>query len=401
MYSDVGIKHMTLPVLSVAMVIGNGMLIHVTLTHKRLHTVTNYLVLSLAVSDLLVGCVVIPLMVTAEEGLFGASRRVCLYVFSVAVALVLVSCMTLMCVAVERYIAITRPLKHHALMTPRNVFILITFCWVYASIIASLPVLGWNIVAESAAATKVDQFALAPDNLTSLTGTNNTSSVHSSLEDPLLAAPDCRYQNVMAGSYVALFYPGHFIPLWILLILLYGRIYLRSRNQTCRDKVRRWSRSMQVRQYSVGRMRENWRALRILAIVVGYFLFSWMPVVIWYSLLYRGFTVEIVPNLQPKLPYWFYNLGITLAFGNSAVNPYLYGFGTRSVRKAWIKCLKDGVTRVYKCCHCGLVAYMKTRKDRMVAQTEASQTAAAPLDIKCSQPEVKCSQHDSKGSPIP
>ncbi|ELT99124.1 hypothetical protein CAPTEDRAFT_64301, partial [Capitella teleta] len=295
--------------LAVAMVIGNGMLIHVTLSHKRLRTVTNYLVLSLAVSDFLVGCLIVPLIVAAEEGVFGSSPWVCLQVFSVAIALILVTCLTMMAIAIERFIAITKPLKHHTWMTPRNVFVMILACWLYSAIIGCLPMLGWNAIIED-------------------------STVNH--EGRVIAVPDCRYQNVMAGSFVAFTYPGHFIPLWVVFIILYSKIYLRTRNQTCKDKVRRWSSSMQARKYSVGRMRENWRALRILAIVVGSFLFSWMPVVIWYCLLYRGFTVEIVHGLQTNLPYWFYNLGITMAFGNSAVNPFLYGFGNRSVRKAWV-----------------------------------------------------------------
>lgn len=380
MYIDVRIKHVTLPLLSVAMIVGNGMLIHVTLSHKRLRTVTNFLVLSLAVSDFLVGCLIVPLMVAAEEGVFGASPWVCLQVFSVAIALILVSCLTMMAIAIERFVAITKPLKHHAWMTPQNVLIMVLVCWMYAGIIGCLPMLGWNAIRQD-----------TPDHH----NTTNTSA-HALLweqDGQVVLVPDCRYQNVMAGSFVAFTYPGHFIPLWVLFILLYSRIYLRTRNQTCKDKVRRWSSSMQARKYSVGRMRENWRALRILAVIVGTFLFSWMPVVIWYCLLYRGFTVEIVHNLQPNLPYWFYNLGITMAFGNSAVNPFMYGFGNRSVRQAWIKFIRTNFTRLYTC-------GQKLRRNSSMgpfAQTNGTTTAATPaapvpLSLQCTPPLIKDSQ---------
>jgi len=81
------------------------------------------------------------------------------------------------------------------------------------------------------------------------------------------------------------------------------------------------------------RTQENWRAMRVLVVLVGYFLVSWLPVVVWYCTLFRGFWVENARNVDPLLPVWFYNVSITLAYGNSAVNPFLYGFGNRSVRR--------------------------------------------------------------------
>jgi len=84
---------------------------------------------------------------------------------------------------------------------------------------------------------------------------------------------------------------------------------------------------------ATARAKENWRALRILTVLVGYFLLSWLPVVVWYCTLFRGFWVESARNIDPVLPAWFYNVSITLAYGNSAVNPFLYGFGSRSVRR--------------------------------------------------------------------
>jgi len=84
---------------------------------------------------------------------------------------------------------------------------------------------------------------------------------------------------------------------------------------------------------TTARAQENWRAMRVLVVLVGYFLVSWLPVVVWYCTLFRGFWVENARDVDPLLPVWFYNISITLAYGNSAVNPFLYGFGNRSVRR--------------------------------------------------------------------
>lgn len=48
-----------IPILAVLMILGNGSLILVTLRHKKLRTVTNLLIASLALSDLLMGLVIV------------------------------------------------------------------------------------------------------------------------------------------------------------------------------------------------------------------------------------------------------------------------------------------------------------------------------------------------------
>ena len=80
--SQLTLKHVTLPILAVIMILGNGALIVVTLLHKSLrNSVTNLFVASLALSDLLTGLVAVPLVVAAETGRFGRSQYACLGVF--------------------------------------------------------------------------------------------------------------------------------------------------------------------------------------------------------------------------------------------------------------------------------------------------------------------------------
>jgi len=79
---QLALKHVTLPILAVVMILGNGALILVTLRHKSLrNSVTNLFVVSLAVSDLLTGVLVVPLVVIAEKGRFGRSQYACLSVY--------------------------------------------------------------------------------------------------------------------------------------------------------------------------------------------------------------------------------------------------------------------------------------------------------------------------------
>lgn len=56
-------NHITLPLLAVVMLLGNGALIVLILRNKRLRTATNLVIVSLATSDLLMGVLVAPLLV--------------------------------------------------------------------------------------------------------------------------------------------------------------------------------------------------------------------------------------------------------------------------------------------------------------------------------------------------
>ncbi len=249
----------------------------------------------------------------------------------------------LLTIALERYISIVCPLRHHSLMNKKNAVLIIAFCWIYAMIVGALPLLGWNSIdvfhIENA------QLTLVENTLSCIHNPENCSQASNvSYKTP---AFQCLYQNVISGSYAGFMYPGHFVVMWIVMIILYGHIYLKTRHRTLSGDttvgVRRLSMSLR-RTDSSGkkyckRIKENWKAIRILAVIVGYFIFSWLGMVIWYGALFKGFTLNRVRQEKPPLPYWFYNVAIILAFGNSVMNPFIYGLGHRKVRLAFLSTL--------------------------------------------------------------
>lgn len=254
----------------------------------------------------------------------------------------LASCLILEAIAIERLIAVVCPLRHHTLSTTRNACVIILGCWGYAMVVGAMPLAGWNVVGSSLDHIDVSR-------ISTLNASFNLSTVHSS------SFGDCRFDTVVGASYVAFLYPGHIAPMCVVMLVVYVQVYLHSRGRRSRP-CRQFNVYHNVRRLSVAvssgthhgngtaaptvrlmrttaRARENWRALRILVVLVGYFLVSWLPVVFWYCTLFRGFRVESARNVDPVLPVWVYNISITLAYGNSAVNPFLYGFGNRSVRR--------------------------------------------------------------------
>lgn len=67
--------------------------------------------------------------------MFGESQRTCLAVYCLTVSQILVSCLLLMAIAVERYLAVSRPFKHHAYFTTTNAMLVIGACWLYSFVV--------------------------------------------------------------------------------------------------------------------------------------------------------------------------------------------------------------------------------------------------------------------------
>jgi len=264
----------------------------------------------------------------------------------------LASCLILEAIAIERFTAVVCPLRHHTLSTKRNACAIILGCWGYAMLIGVMPLLGWNVIDAAKPPTNHVGAPPPPVDMSLL----NTTANQSTLLPPSFS--DCRFDTVVGASYVAFLYPGHFVPFCAMMLVVYVQVYLHSRGRRTNPRrhssyalavhhnVRRLSTAVSSGTQRVdgdgsksgsatatARAQENWRAMRVLVVIVGYFLVSWLPVVVWYCTLFRGFFVESVRDVDPLLPVWFYNISITLAYGNSAVNPFLYGFGNRSVRR--------------------------------------------------------------------
>ncbi|XP_048842058.1 trace amine-associated receptor 1-like isoform X5 [Brienomyrus brachyistius] len=117
-------------------VLGN-LLVIVTISHsKQLHTPTNYLILSLAVSDFLLGAVVMPpSLIRSLETCWYLGDWFCKIHTSIENLLTGASIFMLYLISVERYVAVSQPLLYHALITTRVAKYMILTCWVLSALI--------------------------------------------------------------------------------------------------------------------------------------------------------------------------------------------------------------------------------------------------------------------------
>ncbi|XP_070296259.1 trace amine-associated receptor 13c-like [Salvelinus sp. IW2-2015] len=100
------------------------------MSHSQLHTPTNLLILSLAVSDLLVGLVVIPVMTIAlMEPCWDFGKHFCVFHIYIDFLCTSLSLGNLVLISIDRYVAVCDPLLYHSKITIRRIMCCISINW--------------------------------------------------------------------------------------------------------------------------------------------------------------------------------------------------------------------------------------------------------------------------------
>lgn len=96
--------------IAISCCLGNLSVIWAVRSSKNLRQPTFYFVVSLAVADFLVGCVAVPIAVVVD-GWVQTSFHVCLFLSCVVILLTLASVLSLMAIALDRYLRVFIPLR--------------------------------------------------------------------------------------------------------------------------------------------------------------------------------------------------------------------------------------------------------------------------------------------------
>ncbi|KAG8128457.1 hypothetical protein E2320_015306 [Naja naja] len=136
-----------LTVLIVVTVCGNVMVCLAVYLSRRLRSLTNCFIVSLAFTDLLLGLLVLPFSalyeITSHEWLL--SIAFCNVYVSLDVMLCTASILNLFIISLDRYYAITAPLRYSTVVTPLRVVIALILIWVVSLMVSFLPInFGWN-----------------------------------------------------------------------------------------------------------------------------------------------------------------------------------------------------------------------------------------------------------------
>ena len=136
---------LVLLIFPICTIFGNMLVVVSVIKEKNLHTVTNYFVVSLAIADLTVAATVMPFAVYYEvTKRWEMSKVVCDAWVATDVMASTASILNLVAIAIDRFIAVTRPLKYARHKNSNRIYIMIAFVWLVSIAIASPIVAGLN-----------------------------------------------------------------------------------------------------------------------------------------------------------------------------------------------------------------------------------------------------------------
>ncbi|XP_067294071.1 adenosine receptor A2b [Pseudorasbora parva] len=304
-------------VIAIVSIAGNVLVCWAVAINSTLKNATNYFLVSLAVADILVGCLAIPFAITISIGL-RSDFYGCLFLACFVLVLTQSSIFSLLAVAIDRYLAVKIPLRYKELVTGKRAREIIAILWILSFIIGLIPFVGWN---------RKD----CSRNKNSSTQTGNSSDA-ADMETGFLHSCflDCFFENVVDMSYMVYF--NFFVcvlPPLLIMLGIYIKIFTVARKQLRQIELK--CSVSNGENHHHGLLQREIRAAKSLSIIVGLFALCWLPVHILncLTLFYRDL----------KKPGFIMNIAIILSHANSAVNPIIYAYRIGEFRFTFRKIL--------------------------------------------------------------
>ncbi|NXR05210.1 AA3R protein, partial [Sagittarius serpentarius] len=261
-------------VIGIFAVVSNALVIWAVKLNPALQKTTFLYIVSLALTDIATGILVTPLAAMVSLGvviLFYSCLFMCclMTIFSHA------SSLSLLAVAVDRYLRVKLPTRYRAAVTKKRICVILGACWLVSVLVGLIPILGWNRHMGSS----------------SYIG--------------------CRYLAVMRMDYVVYFSFFTWILLPVLIMCaLYTKIFY-----IMWIKLHPSSASLPGAGGVCGK---ECKVAKYLPLILFLFAVSWLPLGILNRISY------FCPCCTIPQPLMY--LGILLPHANSAMNPVVYAF---------------------------------------------------------------------------
>lgn len=136
---------MVLVVFAVFGVLGNILVILSVLFHHHWRSVTHYFIANLAAADLLLSSAVLPFSVTSEAlGRWVFGRSFCSVWAALDVLCCTASILSLCVISIDRFLAVSYPLRYPAIATGRRGLTAVAALWGLSAVISVGPLFGWK-----------------------------------------------------------------------------------------------------------------------------------------------------------------------------------------------------------------------------------------------------------------
>ncbi|XP_026223297.1 trace amine-associated receptor 13c-like [Anabas testudineus] len=259
-----------------------NMLVIISISHfRQLQTPTNLLLLSLAVSDFLVGVFVIPFQILLAEPCWLLGDMVCVLYDILAFLSVSASVGNMVLISVDRYVAICDPLHYPNKVNQKRIRISVLLCWIY-SVFYSVMFLYDNLVQPG------------------------------------------RYNSCQGKCVVNIIVPVDLVLSFIVpisaIIILYMRVFVVAVSQA--RSMRSHIAAVKLQQ-NITTTKSELKAARTLGVIVAVFLMCYCP---YYCVSLTGRALTMASSAKVFM--------IFLVYFNSCLNPVIYAFFCPWFRKS-------------------------------------------------------------------
>ncbi|XP_009271168.1 PREDICTED: adenosine receptor A3 [Aptenodytes forsteri] len=269
--------------------LGNILVIWAVKLNSTFHNTTLYFIVSLALADIAVGILVMPLAIVVSLGI-SVHFYTCLFMCCLMVVFTNASILSLLAIAIDRYLRVKLPTRYKIITTGRRVWWALGLCWSVSLLAGLVPMFGWN-----------------------KTEPRNSDFLR------------CQFTSVMRMDYMVYFgfFTWTLVPLLIMCALYVEIFYI------IRTKLNQGTTNVRGAGAFYG---QEFKTAKSLALVLFLFAISWLPLCIINCIAY------FYPACQ--IPQYLMYLGILLSHANSAMNPIVYACKIKKFKNMYLLILR-------------------------------------------------------------